>query len=57
MKHPFIVQWIIPLIFTLLFYGYHAREFGASSMMSIMSLFSCISLIIFFHMFKRVGRV
>lgn len=44
------------ILFTVVFYGYHVFEFGASSMISIMSLASCLSLVAFISVFRRVGR-
>ncbi len=44
------------ILFTIVFYGYHVFEFGANSMISIMSLASCLSLLAFIRVYRKVGK-
>ncbi|HJV47501.1 MAG TPA: hypothetical protein VJ824_17420 [Bacillota bacterium] len=44
------------IIFTVIFYGYHVEEFGVKSIISTMSLVSCLSILVFLAAFFRVGK-
>ena len=47
--------FLLFLLFTVGFYGYHVRQFGVGSWISTMSLASCMSLLGFIHLFFKVG--
>ncbi|RXT04485.1 hypothetical protein EIZ39_19890 [Ammoniphilus sp. CFH 90114] len=48
--------FIFLILFSTLFYGYHVREFGSDSLISVMALASCISFTLFIILFNLVGQ-
>jgi len=48
--------YLFLVIFTVFFYWHHVKEFGFDSVISTMSLASCLSLLMFVAAFNKVKK-